>query len=106
MADVYSVSLLQLAGLSASTTFGPPAGYLWVVREIDVYANVSTGGDVVFFAEGTDGQTWYSEEWVGPSAGSRQWTGRVVIPNPYTLTVKASGGPVDVTVCGYALALP
>lgn len=105
MAKVYSDRFYVKQGLSGTETLDVPAGVLWVVRDVWVFA----GAEVIFTKQwhliGDAGQTF---DWAGFTVVNPEplhfWQGRQVILE--SLTVMADPGPLDVSISGYVLTLP
>lgn len=103
--QVYSTRILAVKGLTGSQTVTPPAGTLWVIRDIWVYWNLSSAPVTRFHAIGDVGQTFdYAEFTPVDTDQLHFWQGRQVLEN--SLTVTGSGDPLDVSVSGYTLTLP
>lgn len=105
--SVYTVSMGSQKGASGSYTLGgPPEGYRWVVKDIDVYFGNQIGStslevftsnaDTIFFAfeASEEIRTW------------TQWNGRHVIDYPEVLQIYVDGGNCDISCSGYQLSLP
>jgi hypothetical protein len=102
---IYSTSFIQVAGLLGQEHYVVPAGFVAVVREIDVYA--STGLlEASFSAQGPSNQVFYFTSFGVGAQGSQLWRGRVVINPTFILRATADTSPIDVTICGYLLTLP
>lgn len=105
MPQVYSDILLEQVGLVGSATTVPDPGFLWVVRDIELYWNPTAGIESSCFFIGDIGQTFFFNQFT--IVGGERWgsfSGRVVIKDSLTATI--SGQAVDVTVSGYKLSLP
>jgi len=88
-----------------------PAGFVWVLRAVDVYADVSDLDRVDFFVSeaSTDAAiVWFN--WSSAEQNAKHWEGRQVIPElggAGGLRIKNDGGQgCDVSVSGYELSLP
>lgn len=107
----YSRCLFRLAGLTGFHQINVPPGYLWIMRDIDVYGNMTIDrtADILvseLFSDATIA-------WFHFDLGERrhdQWVGRQVIP--YTqglggLQIRnEETGPCDVSISGYVLSDP
>jgi hypothetical protein len=99
---VYSVQLADKAAVSGSWSFGPAAGFAWIVRDVDgwIYPAV---GNPTFTIYSPGGATIMSV--VGNALGGTPivWRGRQVI-EPGLEFVVASDAPVDFVISGYELS--
>jgi hypothetical protein len=100
LAQPYSAPLATLRGFSGSQQFQAPAGYTFVLRDLDAYNPVSSSG--TYYLLGSIGQVMDAWAYGGAGEGVHQWRGRQVIPAPGHFTV-VSSQPIDVTVSGYVL---
>lgn len=107
---VYSQQIWAQAGLAGTVTVAPPAGYKYVVRDIDVfYVTGLAGADfhaeieipgVAFFP------TFAFMSWSAADPSSvKSWRGRQVV-QPGQALILLTTGALDVTCSGYALSLP
>lgn len=104
---VYSSRFIQQRGLSSSTSFAVPSGFIAVVRDLDAYCD-ATLGFADLFLEGATGQAIAWHHWDATTQDQFQWRGRQVYEPGELIVVTASTGigvGVDVTVCGYLLTL-
>lgn len=101
---VYSVSFVQLLAETSPGHVEVPDGFVYVVREVDLYTNGSSEGNGFYFV-GAVGQTIESY-FTEPSAlGSNQWTGRAVFEPGQTFGWVLTGA-WDISIFGYQLTLP
>jgi hypothetical protein len=107
MASIYSTLIAHFSHASGdSAALSPPAGYIWVVRDISVY-NGNLLEDVQASVTGIDATTLWMHEWL-TAGGWAHDEGRWVIP------AEAEGGflqchatfPCDFYISGYALSTP
>lgn len=105
--DVFSYRFLAGTIGGSGATAVLPAGYAYVVRDIEVFGStsevpyqgtVAIDGIGPFFA-------WYMVEGEASSPPWRQWQGRVFMNAGETLRVEVTALQV-VNVCGYQLRLP
>lgn len=93
---------------STSSSFGPPPGVVWVVRDIQVYnGNTLTAGLAWFLVDAVTLTEMVRHDWNIGDSGSFQWQGRLVVANPDSL-VWGTAGVVGSTGCdvyigGYTL---
>ena len=104
IAPVYSLLIFAEAGVDGLRVMSPPDGFRWVVRDIDVYANVTFASREVHII-GSQGQTFAWWDWNTGDQAAFHWTGRQCIDPPGQLRVVTSD-LVDVSISGYQLALP
>jgi hypothetical protein len=106
---VYSTQFVAGTGLTATTvSVGPvPAGEVWILRDVDAYANTGLTSRVDVNVRGSVGQTIAYLEFPPSTQASKQWTGRQVI-NPGESFGYQIGGldAVDLTISGYRLTTP
>jgi hypothetical protein len=102
--QTYSVLIYGAAGVSALVDLAPPAGFKWVIRDIQAYCNAGLSGSRFTF-EGADGQAAVSFVWPPNTTEGFQWSGRIVVESGQTVHLHADD-PTDVTISGYALTLP
>lgn len=105
MANVYSTAFIFQRGLAGNATYTVPAGFVVVVRDVDVYWGqqpVAPTGLVL----GAAGQAFWS--WAGAifAANNDNWRGRHVMNAGDVLTVSVTNGNADVSVSGYRLVAP
>lgn len=109
---LYSSLLAQAlsVGDSPQALGAPPAGYLWVVREV-----VCTFGSYLGFISGAimvgsgEPGLWLCQSptsaLIGVKKFSIPWEGRIVVPSEVTLYAMASDGDaMDISVSGYVLS--
>lgn len=105
--NVFSTRFLEAVGASSDLTYPVPAGFVMVLRCIDVYANVT--GDSSIYFHGALGQTIWTVHWPPLSASHAQWTGRQVFVAGELFVAHLSVAPldgVDLTASGYLLTAP
>jgi len=107
---VYSTRLLSGHDLGAfSHSIVVPAGFVWVIRDIDVYYGADTGPsewecDLIDQDAIVVG---ILNAQINPSsAGASQWRGRQCIEAGCTMRVETVGGTWYWTISGYQLTLP
>lgn len=104
MASVYSASFAQAAALTGTSKVTVPDGQVWVLKDIDVWADSSIEGAFILFA-GYSGQIFYAFECDGTVAGSHDhWTGRIVLQPGQSFEIQVASNAWDVSVCGYSLS--
>lgn len=99
----YSTSFAALQGLSGDHALTVPSGEVWVIRDIDVYADDFAPAEFYFIGAST--QTiayWQSSGASTPS--TYQWRGRQVFEPGETIILRATNA-ADVTMSGYRLTL-
>lgn len=101
---VYTVRMMQVRGLDGIKDVQVPRGFLWVVRCMDFYANVTFASREVHVI-GAGGQTFFWKDWNTEDQFAIQWTGRQVLHAGERLRVQTSD-LIDVTISGYQLSLP
>jgi hypothetical protein len=105
MADLYSVSIMQVQGLTAPQTIEVPDGKVLVVRDIWSYWNSATEAFSKLYVTGDFAQTFwfvlYDQLDTQPIAF---WQGRIVLHTQ--LVAYTDGGAIDVSISGYLLSLP
>ncbi len=104
MAPVYSVQLAAIVGLDGPATFTVPDGFVWVLRDVDVwYVGFLTN---VVHLLGSAGQTIWGNAFAGAEQPQyASWRGRQVL-NPGQTFGLSSSSATDFTVSGYSLTLP
>ena len=111
MLPVYSKVFFRQAGFTGVTTLTVPSGFVWVVRDVDVYADISDLGRVDFFlSELATNAAFVWFNWSSGEQNLKMWRGRQVIA-PLSgaggLTIKNDGGEgCDVSISGYELSEP
>lgn len=104
---VYSYCFYRNRGLVGRQTILVPDGYTMVIREWDVYANITPGSSATWFIEdhGTGAAIWVINIQDGPLDGRiiNQVTGHVVIGKGGGFVID-SAAQADHTVSGYLLA--
>lgn len=105
MTSVYSVQFVALAELTGSHGLDVPAGYKYILRDVDVVNR--SGSAVAFGLVGSAGQfVWYWDPLYNANALGGQWRGRQVFNPGEQIVFNALSGAWDVTASGYALTLP
>lgn len=106
MAVVYSTLLVAEQGLSAPLSLTVPPGYIWILRDLDLY-NGGGLGSAELFLVGSSGQAIYwARQTPGSDASVFQWRGRQVIEGGQSVTVNVTSGDWDVSLSGYVLSQP
>jgi len=104
---IYSTLLRATAGTNLSDLYTPPAGFLWVVRDICMFINSPTVADQVL---GVGDITTSTTLFIGLQSEPEQffhWEGHQVVPFGHTLQNYSSGpSDVNIRVSGYQLTLP
>lgn len=104
MASVYSTRFAAVQGLNGTLDLVFPAGFIVVLRDLDVYNG--SGGVASVFLRGNAGQAIYVHRWeVGDGASHEQWRGRQVLTPPEGASITCSLA-MDVTLSGYLLSAP
>jgi hypothetical protein len=86
---------------------GPDRSHIWVLRDLDAYANTSALDRVDLLLRGDSGQGIAYLEWKPGTQASRQWTGRQVIPPDGPCSILVGGTQsVDFALSGYVLTFP
>jgi hypothetical protein len=105
VATVYSVRLFTALALESEQSITCEAGFVTVLRDIDVVIYGNTG-NAFFAVTGDEGQlVWYIEN-PGGTDTHYQWTGRQVFNPGNNIGFSLSSGSADITVSGYRLYLP
>lgn len=107
MSAVYSRNLYRISGqTSADGTVGVPvpAGFVMVVKHVDVYSG-DIGGPTVFFQELTTGGTWWVAEGGSITTDNERWDGMEVFETD-GFAIRVVSGTWDISVNGYLLQLP
>jgi hypothetical protein len=104
MASVYSSSFIELHDLSGtSPAFGPPPGFVWVIRGVDV-----VNGELLnnILLKGAAGQVVWAHSFGGTIAFDyASYRGRYVLEEGLTAVLESTAA-IDATVWGYQLSLP
>jgi hypothetical protein len=101
---LYSSQLLALQGLNGTVVYSPPAGYVVVIRDLDLYVGASsTPGFFQLIGSSLQVIDYYQQPDL--LAHTHQWRGRQCIEPGQNFRVLASQ-PMDVTVSGYLLSTP
>jgi hypothetical protein len=102
---VYSFQFISIAGLAGTATAGPAAGYVAVIRDIDIYYVTGlAGADCQVQRLGGPVFAFFSFGPTDPSA-VKSWHGRQVLFDTDELIVTTTGA-LDVSVSGYVLTAP
>jgi len=107
MSVVYSRNLYRISGQTSAdgTVAVPvPAGFVMVVKHVDVYSG-DLGGPTIFFQEVTFGGTWWVRQGPATTGVSATWDGMEVFETD-GFAVRVDSGTWDVSVNGYLLQLP
>lgn len=107
MSNVYSKNLYRVSGQSSSDgTVNVPveAGFVVVVKHIDVYTG-DVGSPVIFFEDHATGGTWWVYQGEAITSSNAMWGGMEVFGEA-GFDVRVASGGWDVSVNGYLLALP
>lgn len=107
---LYSKLLAAIAGGTGTTTVGPvPAGFIWIVRDVDGVGNGSGAAGTLYL------------ELIDPSAAivifaafdlpatgntNTPWRGRQVLPEGWSLRVLPAGAYWQGAISGYQLSSP
>lgn len=104
MANVYSTRFVAWAASMLPPAFEVPAGYVAIVRDIDVW---SGGGAMINWqVEVIEGAKFAAGQFTIESiAQTAQWRGRQVL-EPGEFLEFQSDGPTDGLISGYLLGLP
>jgi hypothetical protein len=107
MARVYSTQFVTLGVAVApyEYEYSVPAGYLAIIRDVDVFWRPTTLGGALTILNQVTAAIWYSTN-AENTAQWQGWRGRQVIPAAGTFAVNILAGTCDVTVSGYLLSLP
>ena len=101
---VYSTRFIAVAGFTGSAAFAVPAGYVAVVRDIDV--TVFTGaGATIEAGIGGSAVFWGYTFGVVPILAWQSWRGRIVL-NAGEQLVLQSDASADMVASCYLLSLP
>jgi hypothetical protein len=104
ISPIYTVTFIAGHGVTADVSYAVPAGFVAVVRCLDMYIDSLAAGDM--FLHGANGQAIFWQSWGINDQVAKQWTGRHAFPAGSRITVHPSLGPsdaLDVTVSGYLL---
>lgn len=104
ISKVYTTTFIQAHGATEDATYPVPAGFVAVVRDVDMYIDALAAGDM--FLHGVNGQAIWWQSWGINDQVWKQWTGRHAYPAGTSIVVHPSLGPndaLDVTVSGYLL---
>jgi hypothetical protein len=107
MAVIYSTRFLSGKGGNGSFPYVVPTGYVVVLRDVDVYADVV--GASQFFLQGDAGQAIWWNKWDPGDAGYGSWRGRQIMYAGETFTANCDAAPldgIDYAVSGYLLTAP
>lgn len=106
MAAIYSTLFLSGNTSAGSPIFTVPAGFIAVLRDVDVYCN-GIGGEELFLEDSTYGNTFARWDILTPAdSGSKQWQGRQVFNPGGGFVFVATVGTWDVRASGYLLTAP
>lgn len=103
---VYSKRLFVEEGLNTNLGYTVPAGYVAVLRDVDVFCNLySTSTE--FYVAGVGGAIlWYVTVGALTDPSFYQWRGRQVFNAGDIITFAGSSNGVDMTASGYLLSTP
>lgn len=100
---IYSAQLFCAGALTGNHPVTVPAGQVYVLRDMDAWAETSHNGDELL-VRGTNGNIIWAVLCDGTFAGSlKSWRGRQVIPQGTTFSVNAASGSWDIAISGYIL---
>jgi len=105
---LYSHCLITEKNLTGGASYVAPAGYIFIVRDIDVVDNSALGENVfeTWILSAATGANPFFDVWKSPPGGaSHQWRGRQVGEEGDSLDVFVAAG-LDVRISGYVLSLP
>lgn len=105
--NVYSTRFIAVhdSPIAYPNVYTVPAGFVAVVREMDVYFGPSLAARKIF-AEGTASQIFWEDSVAAVEDGWRQWQGRQVFYASESFQLFCAGDVGDITVSGYLLAAP
>lgn len=106
---VYSLRLYAAQNLApGSGVVGPvvPAGFIYVLRDIDVCSFTSTTGDELLVKGPTGGNVYVVVLTAGGDRFNFQWRGRQVYAEGEQIGFHSLAGGWDVMASGYQLTLP
>jgi hypothetical protein len=111
---VYSTSFICTSLATSGVADGPlpEAGFVYIVRDIQVRTDESAAGNLLSFVmfeppfPGPPTVTLIQWNVPGPSVSDRHWEGRIVVPEGFSFFFLASTGSWDVSCCGYDLTVP
>jgi hypothetical protein len=104
LSPVYTITFIAAKGLTSSTSYTVPSGYVAVVRDIQAYGSVTAAASVT--VEGPSGEAIYYFSLGINGQGADYRTIRVAFTAGQVINAVARVGPVDamdVTVTGYLL---
>jgi hypothetical protein len=105
MADVYSTRFISAVGLTGTSSYTVPNGFVAIIRDLDAYANPI--GVVSLYLHGASGEALWWNSWDALVAAYASFRGRQVIFAGETFNVEADVtllDSVDVAVSGYLLS--
>lgn len=102
---VYSTNFITVHGLNGTRSYSVPAGYIVVLRDLDVYYGGGLGAATVFLQNGLGAAIWSNAFGALASGQYASWRGRQVINNPYSVSI-VTDSPMDVMLSGYLLTAP
>lgn len=103
---VYSKLLLPFVNVTASQNVTVPAGFAWIVRDIDVYGGTGSSGHYLNVGAGPTLFFWTALGPVSATLFAFQWRGRQVFTEGMDFGVYPSGGSWSGRISGYELTLP
>jgi len=106
ISPVYTTRFIGQQGVSSSSTYIVPVGFVAVVTSADLYVNttpvlVST----IRLKSFTGGWTWAVYQSSETGLASHHWEGRVAFPESEEFGFESDGTDWDVTATGYLLTL-
>lgn len=110
MARLYS-QLLYYAHQINTGTWTVPTGFVWVVRDIAMFAGAPVaGGTAQLIDQASSATYWYGVFTPGVNAAYVTDTNRrIILPEGFTTDIQIDSGlgaGADVWISGYALSLP
>jgi hypothetical protein len=104
MATVYSQTFLQAHNFSgASSPISPDAGFLWIIRGVDVVNGEALNN---FMLKGVGGQVVWVAQFAAPVGFDyASYRGRFVVEPGDSITIEATAA-LDVSIWGYNLTVP
>lgn len=104
MSSVYSTHFISAVGLVGTRAFTVPAGFVAVLRDLDVYNGGGFSATQVYLHGGL-GQTIWFNNFAGPGAAYASWRGRQVLTAGFAFDITTNGA-CDATLSGYLLSAP
>lgn len=107
--DVYSLRIFATASLTAASgTVGPhvPAGFIYVLRDIDVVEISGSGTGVMQVQAQTLGVLWVFQRGSTLASAYGSWRGRQVYAEGEQVGFTVGSGTWSIAASGYQLTLP